>query len=62
MGVSLPVIGGWLVADLDRVVMLGTLGATGVAVAMARVNPRVTGLRFTIVVATVLLISAWMGA
>lgn len=62
VGVALPVIGGWLVADLDRVVMLGSLGAAVIAVAMARLNPRVTGLRFTIGVATILLLSAWMGA
>jgi PTS system mannose-specific IID component len=62
MGVALPVIGGWLVADLDRVVMAGALGAAGIAVVMARVNPQVTGLRFTLVVATIILLSAWVGA
>lgn len=62
MGVALPVIGGWLVADLDRVVMAGTLGAAGIAVVMARINPQVTGLRFTLVVATIILLSAWVGA
>ena len=62
IGVALPVIGGWLVADLDRVVMAGALGAAGIAVVIARFNPRVTGLRLTLVVATILLLSAWMGA
>ncbi len=62
IGVALPVIGGWLVADLDRVVMAGALGGAGVAVVIARFNPRVTGLRLTLVVATILLLSAWMGA
>ncbi len=62
IGVALPVIGGWLVADLDRVVMAGALGAAVIAIVIARFNPRVTGLRLTLVVATILLLSAWMGA
>ncbi len=62
IGVALPVIGGWLVADLDRGVMAGALGAAGIAVVIARFNPRVTGLRLTLGVATILLLSAWMGA
>ena len=62
IGVALPVIGGWLVADLDRVVMAGALGGACIAVVISRFNPRVTGLRLTLVVATILLLSAWMGA
>ena len=58
----MQVICGWLVSDLDRVVMLGALGAAGIAVVIARFNPRVTGLRLTLGVATILLLSAWMGA
>jgi len=62
IGVALPVIGGWLVAGLDPVVMAGALGTGGIAMVIARLNPRVTGLRFTLGVATILLLSAWMGA
>ena len=61
MGLALPVIGAWLVADLDWMLVVGALGAAGIAVVIARLNPRVTGLRFTLVVATILLLSAWMG-
>lgn len=61
MGVALPVVGGWLAADLDRVVMAGAFGAGALAVVIARLNPRVTGLRFTLFGTTIILLSALVG-
>lgn len=60
VGCAVPIVTGWLIDTVAPTLMLGVLGVAGLALLASRLNPRVTGLRFTLVAAGLVFLLLWI--
>jgi hypothetical protein len=60
MGLALPIVAGSLLARADSTQLGIALGCAFLGIGAARISPRVTGLRFTLVMASFLFLWQWM--